>query len=279
MKYGLPYKGSKSQIAEEIIRYLPKGKRLVDLFGGGGAISHCAALSCKWDTILYNEINPLVYKGFNMALNGEFKGENRWISHEEFFRLRDTDPYVAFCFSFSNDLRSYAYSREKEPIKKALHYARIFGDHSLLDKLAVDSKTELKNLERLESIERVQSLDAFQRFNLSRVAIETTNDSYLDYVHKEGDVVYCDPPYEDTWCGGYGGFNNEEFYKWVETRDYPVYFSTYEMPKLNDRFIKVWEKDKRVIAGLDNAMVKRECMYSNKETDNLSLIPIQLMLF
>ena len=122
MRYGLPYKGSKNQIAEKIIKYLPKGKRLVDLFGGGGAISHCAALSGKWKAVLYNEINPLVCKGFKMAINGEFKNEKRWISHEEFMRLRDTDPYVAICFSFSNDLRSYAYSKDVEPFKEALHY-------------------------------------------------------------------------------------------------------------------------------------------------------------
>lgn len=33
--FGIPYKGSKSKIAEEILVELPMGKRLVDLFGGG----------------------------------------------------------------------------------------------------------------------------------------------------------------------------------------------------------------------------------------------------
>lgn len=33
--YGLPYMGSKNAIAENIIRLLPKAKRLVDLFAGG----------------------------------------------------------------------------------------------------------------------------------------------------------------------------------------------------------------------------------------------------
>ena len=32
--FGIPYKGSKSKIAEEILVKLPIGKRLVDLFGG-----------------------------------------------------------------------------------------------------------------------------------------------------------------------------------------------------------------------------------------------------
>ena len=31
-KYGIPYQGSKSQIADDIIDNLPRGKRFVDLF-------------------------------------------------------------------------------------------------------------------------------------------------------------------------------------------------------------------------------------------------------
>lgn len=39
--YGVPYQGNKSRIADRIIHILPEGKRLVDLFGGGGQ-SHIA---------------------------------------------------------------------------------------------------------------------------------------------------------------------------------------------------------------------------------------------
>ena len=34
--YGVPYQGNKSRVADIIISILPEGKRLVDLFGGGG---------------------------------------------------------------------------------------------------------------------------------------------------------------------------------------------------------------------------------------------------
>lgn len=34
--YGVPYQGNKSRIADIIVEILPEGKRLVDLFGGGG---------------------------------------------------------------------------------------------------------------------------------------------------------------------------------------------------------------------------------------------------
>ena len=58
MNYGIPYQGSKNKIAKDIINFLPSGKRLVDLFGGGMAITHCAMLSDKWGNFLYNDFTP-----------------------------------------------------------------------------------------------------------------------------------------------------------------------------------------------------------------------------
>lgn len=70
--YGIPYQGSKTKIAPAIISRLPSGKRFVDLFGGGFAMSHCARLSRKWDSVLYNDINPLLPPLIRRALDGEF---------------------------------------------------------------------------------------------------------------------------------------------------------------------------------------------------------------
>lgn len=132
MNYGIPYKGSKNRIAENIIAQLPSAKHFYDCFGGGGAITHCALLSGKYKYVHYNEFNPLVFKAFKMAVNGEFEGEIRWISREDFKRLKDTDPYVAICFSFGNNLKDYAYNKECEKFKKAVHYSIFFNDNSLL---------------------------------------------------------------------------------------------------------------------------------------------------
>ena len=134
MNYGIPYKGSKNKIAENIIAQLPPAKHFYDLFGGDGAMTHCALLSGKYEFVHYNELNPLVFKAFKMALNGEFKNENRWISREDFERLKDSDPYVACCFSFGNDFKTYCYAIDREPCKKAVHYSIFFDDNSLLSK-------------------------------------------------------------------------------------------------------------------------------------------------
>ena len=138
MKYGLPYKGSKNKLAERIVRLLPKRTNLVDLFCGGCAVSHAALLMGKYEHIHINDINWMCPTLFIDALNGKYNDENRWISREDFFRLKDTDPYVAVVWSFGNNLHTYLYSKEIEPLKKAIHYAMFFSDYSLGKELGHD---------------------------------------------------------------------------------------------------------------------------------------------
>lgn len=138
MKYGLPYKGSKNKLAERIVCLLPKRTNLVDLFCGGCAVSHAALLMGKYEHIHINDINWMCPTLFIDALNGKYNDESRWISREDFFRLKDTDPYVAVVWSFGNNLRNYLYSEEIEPLKKAIHYAMFFSDYSLGKELGHD---------------------------------------------------------------------------------------------------------------------------------------------
>ena len=51
-KYGLPYMGSKSTIAEWVISHLPKADTLVDAFAGGCALTHAAMRSRKFNRII-----------------------------------------------------------------------------------------------------------------------------------------------------------------------------------------------------------------------------------
>ncbi len=138
MKYGLPYKGSKNKLAERIVRLLPRRTNLVDLFCGGCAVSHAALLMGKFEHIYINDINWMCPTLFMDALQGKYANDTRWISREDFFRLRDTDPYVAMVWSFGNNMRDYLYSKEIEPMKKAIHYALFFSDYSLAKALGHD---------------------------------------------------------------------------------------------------------------------------------------------
>lgn len=131
--------GSKSKIVKHIVPLFPSADNFVDLFAGGGAVTHYAMSTAKYKHFVFNDINPLMPKAFEMALNGEFENEKRWISREDFFRLRDTDPYVALCFSFGNNLSHYMYNEEIEPIKEAYHYALFFDDYSLAkERMGID---------------------------------------------------------------------------------------------------------------------------------------------
>ena len=140
--YGLPYMGSKNKLAEEIVNFLPQKKVLVDLFGGGGAISDCASQSGKYEKIIYNELNTLISETFQKAINGEYENERRWVSREEFEKLKKADGYVAICFSFSNNCNNYMYGPKIEPYKRAYHYAIVFDDFGPFNELFDDETTE-----------------------------------------------------------------------------------------------------------------------------------------
>ena len=219
-------------------------------------MTQCAVLSNKYNKFLYNDYDKLVYLYFKKAVNGEYKNEKRVITREDFFELKDSDPYVKFCWSFGNKGRTYLYGKEIEEVKltacnmimvedwhKRFEYYRKFV--KMLNKNN-DGRNELQSLEILE---RLQSL-------------ELTNMSYLDYEYQDGDVVYCDPPYENT--AGYSGneFDSKQFYEWVKTRNYQVFFSSYEIS--DDSFYKVKLKSIAKIM-CDNKNKTDEYLYSNRK--------------
>ena len=120
MNYGLPYKGSKAKIADRILNLMPSAGTFYDLFAGGMAVTHAAMLRNKFGKVVCNDINGEMMTLFVEAVNGRFKGESRWISRKDFFLFKDSDPYVKYVWSFGNNGETYMYSKEIEPIKKAV---------------------------------------------------------------------------------------------------------------------------------------------------------------
>ena len=133
MNYGLPYKGSKNKLAPKIFELFPQKKNFYDLFCGGGAVTHFALLSNKFEKVYQNDINKDCLDLFIDAAKGKYRNETRWISREDF--LNSNEPYVKYCWSFGNNLRNYLYGEEIEPYKKACHYAIVFDDFSLIKEL------------------------------------------------------------------------------------------------------------------------------------------------
>lgn len=268
--FGVPYQGSKSRIARTIHRQLPSGKRFVDLFGGGFAMSHAALLlPDKYESVLYNDIYKPVTELVRKAIDGEYsytKFQPEWISKDEFKKRKETDAYIKYCWSFGNDGENYLYGPENERLKKEAHNLVVFGRKSqVLEKIArgvndaVNGKTieerrmqfqrymrsagekgkplvNIQALQILERLKRLQQLQGLKRFH----HLEISNISYKDYKYRQGDVVYCDPPYEGTEGYNKQKFNFKEFYDWAISRPYQIWFSSYNIS--DNRFRLVYAK-------------------------------------
>nr|DAL17013.1 MAG TPA_asm: DNA adenine methylase [Caudoviricetes sp.] len=308
MRYGMPYMGSKNTIAKEIVDFLPPAECFVDLFCGGCAITHAAMLSGKYKRFIINDVNSQVVQLFVDAVNGKFRDEKRWISREDFFRLKDYDAFVKYVWSFGNGGYSYIYGRKIEAWKKALHYARVLGDFSLLERdfgIVTDdaspqnirlnaekwglnnySTRSIKCLQSRENLERLQSFERLGRLkNLCAVErLEPFTDDYQAVKIPGNAVVYCDPPYGNcsatvdkrTYCKN---FKIHDFIDWLRKVDFPVFVSEYAMP---DDFIPVWSKEgKRTYSRINNAksVIERVFVHERFVDDVRRKIGGQLGLF
>ena len=276
MRYGLPYQGSKNAIAEKLVSVLPCADNFYDLFAGGCAITHRAMIDGRWKNYYANDIDNIPTLFFD-AVNGKYKDEKRWISREDFARLKDADLYVSLCWSFGNNRKNYLYSKEIEPWRKALHYARVLGDNSLLRDFGIKSdgntkdikkhhneykdkyiKWYIKNvqnnkfcgeklnadLSRLPHIERLQRLQSLQRLQISQK-------SYDEVEIKPNSVIYCDIPYENTTGYKSGDFDFKKFYDWASNQTEHVFISSYHIS--DDRFVEVDGWNKTMLFSLTNA--------------------------
>ena len=266
--YGVPYQGNKSRIADIIISLLPEGKRLVDLFGGGGAITHCAMLSDKWQEFLYNDLNEMITGLFVDAIYGKYHDERRVITREEFNDLKDTDAYVKYIWSFGNNGLTYLWGKDIEQMKCNACHALM--DEELNDRRmayvhfakAIKEKLTPEQI-RLESIERLQSLEHLEALQ----RLEVSNISYEQYEYRDGDVVYCDVPYEQAdkgKCDDYGvNFDSLAFYEWAKAQPYQIFFSSYEISAA-DFYSKKIKSVQSLIGATTNGKKVNEYLYSNR---------------
>ncbi len=233
---GIPYMWSKRSLAKYIVQYIknenPKAKYFYDIFWGGGAVSF-EALKQSFEKVYYLDLDKGMCNLMEQIKNGIPKEWNKRVSREDFSSLKDKeDAYsvaMSICWSFGNERWSYAYSEALEPRKKALHFAVVYEDYSLLENLWIYWRLEWKTIEarRLElkkkiwmetlkhllerysetwiySLQTLQSLENIQRLeHIERLEkIEILNSSYDKIKIEtpiEETVLYLDPPYRWTW--------------------------------------------------------------------------------
>lgn len=287
IRYGLPYKGSKNAIAEWIVEQLPEGEVLVDLFCGGGAITHAAMLSRKWERFIMNDIDgrlPILFKDcaygkYNTMTHPE------WIDRKAFNERKADDAYIALVWSFGNNGKDYLYAADIEEYKHAYHvlvfdnnpkplqeigielklskrpdvYGRYLDYNRQIKEIFEETKSnehELENYERLQTLERLESLYRLQ-------SLQSLQSDYRDVTIPDNAVIYCDIPYNSTNCGKYAGFNHDDFYAWAERQD-NIFISEYSMP---DQFIEVASIEKSVLSAANGTGSKvTERLFTNQRT-------------
>ena len=279
MRYGLPYKGSKNSIAKWIISQLPTAETFVDLFFGGGAVTHAALLSGKYKRFIINDIDERLPKLFLECAYGKHTVDNHpeWISREDFHRLKDSDAYVALVWSFGNNGKDYIYGEDIEQFKHDYHEAVYFGDLSGLRRYGYkltpstvktvygryldyqrQIKQQMPNIQlevatRQIEIERLQSLQSLQSYGTS----------YEDVPIPSNSLIYCDIPYADTNCGKYDGFKHDLFYEWALQQD-NIFISEYGMPS---NFIEIANTEKVILSSANgNSQKAVERLYTNRRT-------------
>ena len=288
MRYGVPYKGSKNQIAEWVVANLPRAEYFVDLFCGGCAVTHAALLSRKWERFIINDIDGRMPKLFLDAVHGKYTVENHpeWVSREEFHAKKESDVYVALVWSFGNNGKDYIYGEDVEEHKRGLHYAVFYDDLSVLKRQGVnltrssektvygryaDYKGQIRRMTELLSKGaedgRCEQLERLQQFeHLARLqSLQSLQSDYMSVSIPDGAVIYCDPPYSGTNCGKYDGFDSRRFHEWARRQD-NIFISEYNMP---DDFIIVDEIEKTVLSAANgNSQKAIERLYTNERTYN-----------
>lgn len=223
MNYGIPYKGSKSKIANKILNALPSGDVFVDLFAGGCAITHAAILSGKYNKFIVNDIQGMFPKYFHDLITGRAPKERRVISKEQFDKYKHTDPYVSICWSFGNNCKDYLWG--EDIYKQKILACKIIMAETQYERRIFYRKfvQSLQSLQSLERLERLESLERFKNINISSL-------SYDKVDIPDDSVIYCDPPYINTDKYNDGVFDHDRFYDWLRNIGRVVYVSEYTMP-------------------------------------------------
>ena len=206
--YGLPYTGSKNRLAEKIVRHLPEADTLVDVFFGGGAITHCAMAHGKFKNYITNDIRttPQLFKE---CIEGKHSNDLRWISSDDFAKSSRDDWFVRLIWSFSNNCNCYLYGKTTEAYKKAFHYAICFDDFSLLEELYCDFvcnkvkehlegiPVESWNDRRLAAMHAVKELMALHPNELTRKDFGCSTDTcgnlqqHLERMYHINNLIQC----------------------------------------------------------------------------------------
>lgn len=208
------------------------------------------------------------------AVKGEIKDEKRIFSRKEFFDEIERNALAKYIWCFNQGGKTYIFGKDSENENQQAIKMLISEDleERRLNYIAFISLVEKMNPASIHKLSRAS--DIFQR--LKRVhdleslknkgfleKVEVKNISYEDFIPEEGDVIYCDIPYEienKGKCNQYNddSFDNLKFYEWAKNQKEQIFFSSYEIS--DQSFFKMKIRDLSAFGRLK----RNEYIYSNK---------------
>ena len=189
MTYGLPYMGSKSNIADWVIAHLPPADTFVDLFAGGCAVTHAALLSGRFRHVIANDVQGDVPALFRDALQGILPPDYlHAITREEFHLRKGASPYIRLVWSFGSNAQNYIFGEDVERIKLLAHSMlcedslherhRLYGAFysELVDLLRArpddDRAASISSINRIKRILALRSPALAERLTVSAVSYD-----------------------------------------------------------------------------------------------------------
>ena len=256
MSIGLPYKGSKSEIAEELVAKLPPCGKILDACCGGGAVLVALAQSLKYKSVVGNDKNPATIALLDAVLinKGQIEYEHPPVcTRDDFFnslqRIENGDFTVQdcvnkYCASFGNNGQTYLWNDDIASVKIVIEKMlcsrglanRRLEFRKFISFLIGEEKFDLK---KLENIQQLQNLERLQRLERLERLERLDNKSIFDVDYSEFDIVYFDIPYRGTSKYDFE-FDYERFYELFRSLKIPAFLSEYDAP-----FTVVSEFDKR----------------------------------
>ena len=113
-------------------------------------------------------------------------------------------------------------------------------------------------------LERLQHLEHLEHLEHKENIVDFFSLDYTKMQFNKDDIIYCDPPYENTIKYKHG-LNHNSFFEWALSLDNSVFISEYQ-DLTQYGFIKVFEKEKRALLNMYNNRqidTRKECLFWN----------------
>ena len=288
---GLPYKGSKNTIANQIVAQFPRAHSFLDACCGGGAVLEAAYLSGKFERVEGIDIDNGIITLLNAVFRdfGKIDYEHKQLvtaeRYKEAVQNRATleDAVDRFIASFGFNGYDYQWGEKRRHLKYLAHQAitlptldeRRTAFHSFIRDLIKSGTvegdrwsiglSEIKNLAhteqatnlcRLQKVE--QTMQNASKDNRTELVISKKSMFEIDY--EPYDVIYFDPPYTDTKGYDKAKFDFDRFHKLIDglvDSGKAVFVSEYKQPTSKFGEVLAVEKQMSQCDHLTKVVVER----------------------